>query len=68
MKNIRLGPVMPGFLTDEVYEILQDKFNVLPIDMKKKRDPVADVQVLFDDCTRNYYSKILLNISKGYSS
>jgi len=31
VKNIRLGPTLPSFLTPEVVGILSDKFNIMPI-------------------------------------
>lgn len=31
IKNIRLGPTLPAFLTPTVVKILQEKFNIMPI-------------------------------------
>jgi hydroxylamine reductase len=31
IKNIRLGPTAPAFLTPAVFQILHDKFNIMPI-------------------------------------
>ncbi|NGX33799.1 MAG: Hydroxylamine reductase [Candidatus Anoxychlamydiales bacterium] len=30
IKNIRLGPTLPAFITKDVFKILQDKFNIMP--------------------------------------
>lgn len=43
VKNIRLGPVMPAFVTDDVYKILQEKFNLIPADM---RNPADDLKLM----------------------
>ena len=39
VKNIRLGPVMPAFLTPRVRQILQDAYNITPVDI---RHPESD--------------------------
>jgi hydroxylamine reductase len=31
IKNIRVGPTMPAFITPKAYEVLKEKFNLLPI-------------------------------------
>jgi hydroxylamine reductase len=31
IKNIRLGPSMPAFITPNVLKVLVDKFNIMPI-------------------------------------
>jgi hydroxylamine reductase len=31
VKNIRLGPTLPEFLTPPVVKVLQEKFNIMPI-------------------------------------
>jgi hydroxylamine reductase len=45
IKNIHLGPVMPAFITPEVYAVLKEKFNLLPIDLKSKRNVEEDVDL-----------------------
>ena len=32
IEDIRLGPTPPAFVTDDVFEVLQDEFNLMPID------------------------------------
>lgn len=39
VKNIRLGPVMPAFLTPTVRKALQDTYGIVPVDI---RHPVED--------------------------
>ncbi len=46
LRGIRLGPVMPAFITDDVYQVLQEKFNLLPIELKRRRDPKKDIQMM----------------------
>lgn len=41
LKNIRLGPTMPVFVRPVVYDILKEKFNLLPI-----TTPAADLQAI----------------------
>ena len=39
LQNIRIGPVLPAFITPNVLQVLVDKFNVAPCNIK---DPAAD--------------------------
>ena len=41
MKNIRLGPSMPAFVTPAAYEVLKEKFNLMPI-----TTPEADLKTI----------------------
>ena len=41
LQNIRLGPSMPAFVRPVVYDILKEKFNLLPI-----TTPTADLQTI----------------------
>ena len=41
MKNIRLGPSMPAFVTPAAYEVLKEKFNLMPI-----TTPEADLKAI----------------------
>ena len=34
VKNIRLGPVMPAFLTPKVRDILEEVYNITPVDIR----------------------------------
>ena len=34
VKNIRLGPVMPAFLTPKVRDILEEAYNITPVDIR----------------------------------
>jgi hydroxylamine reductase len=43
IKNIRLGPSLPAFLTPNLIDILQEKFNILPI-----TTPAADLRTILD--------------------
>ena len=36
IKNIRLGPTLPAFVTPDVLQVLVDKFNIMPITDAKK--------------------------------
>ncbi|MFH0800846.1 MAG: hydroxylamine reductase [bacterium] len=36
IKNIRLGPSLPAFIKPAVYEILREKFNIMPISTPKE--------------------------------
>ncbi len=39
IKNIRIGPTLPAFITKNVFKILQEKFNIMPI-----RAPNQDIK------------------------
>jgi hydroxylamine reductase len=39
VKNIRLGPIMPAFLTPTVRKALEDMYGVVPVDI---RHPLED--------------------------
>ena len=41
IKNIRLGPSLPAFISSNVLNVLVDKFNIMPIDT-----PEADLQAI----------------------
>ncbi|XP_063395923.1 hydroxylamine reductase-like [Mytilus trossulus] len=41
IKNIRLGPVMPAFLTPAVRQALQDQYGIMPVDI---RHPLEDME------------------------
>jgi hydroxylamine reductase len=41
IRNIRLGPTLPAFVTPNVLKVLVDKFNLMPI-----RTPEADLQAM----------------------
>ncbi|MGA2865741.1 MAG: hydroxylamine reductase [Verrucomicrobiota bacterium] len=41
LRNIRLGPTLPAFLTPNVLKVLADKFNLMPL-----RTPAADLQAM----------------------
>lgn len=41
VKNIRLGPVMPAFLTPNVRKALEDAYGIVPVDI---RHPVEDME------------------------
>ena len=41
IKNIRLGPVMPAFLTPNVKKALEDQYGIVPVDI---RHPVEDME------------------------
>jgi hydroxylamine reductase len=43
IKNIRLGPSLPAFLTPEVVQILVDNFNLMPI-----TTPEEDIKAILD--------------------
>lgn len=43
VKNVHLGPVMPAFMTEEVCDVLKEKFNLLPIELKYKRNAKEDI-------------------------
>lgn len=43
IRNIRLGPVLPAFLTPHVLEILVQKYNLTPIDV---RHPIDDLKLM----------------------
>ena len=34
VRNIRLGPVMPAFMTPKVRQILEDVYNITPVDIR----------------------------------
>ena len=36
IKNIRLGPTLPAFITPNVLNILVEKFNIMPISTPEK--------------------------------
>lgn len=42
IKNIRLGPSLPAFLTPNVVKVLQDNFNIMPI-----TTPEEDIKAIF---------------------
>jgi hydroxylamine reductase len=41
IRNIRLGPTLPAFVTPNVLKVLVDKFNLMPI-----QTPEADLQAI----------------------
>lgn len=43
VKNIRLGPVMPAFLTPNVRKALEESYGIVPVDI---RHPVEDMEVM----------------------
>ena len=43
VKNIRLGPVLPAFLTPTVIDILVSEFNIQPVDI---RHPKEDLELM----------------------
>lgn len=45
VKNIRLGPVLPAFITPTVLDILVEKFDIKPIDV---RHPKEDLELMMD--------------------
>ncbi|KAG2432517.1 hypothetical protein HXX76_008862 [Chlamydomonas incerta] len=45
VRNIRLGPRLPAFLTPEAVGVLVDKFNLIPANVA---DPAADMQMMMD--------------------
>ncbi len=44
IKNIRLGPTLPAFVTAPVLEVLSEKFNIMPI-----TTPQEDLQAILGD-------------------
>lgn len=43
VKNIRLGPVLPAFITPNVLNILVEKYNIMPTDV---RHPLDDLKLM----------------------
>jgi hydroxylamine reductase len=43
IRNMRIGPVLPAFLTPKVVEILAAKYNIVPCDM---RHPIDDLKLM----------------------
>ncbi|NGX27876.1 MAG: Hydroxylamine reductase [Candidatus Anoxychlamydiales bacterium] len=41
IKNIRLGPTLPAFITGDVFKVLQDKFNIMPV--KKAKEDINSI-------------------------
>jgi len=41
IRNIRLGPTLPAFITPEVLKVLVEKFNLMPI--KDAKTDLADI-------------------------
>ncbi|NGX63767.1 MAG: Hydroxylamine reductase [Candidatus Anoxychlamydiales bacterium] len=41
IKNIRLGPTLPAFITKNVFAILNEKFNIMPT-----QDPKSDIETI----------------------
>ncbi|KAL5016822.1 hypothetical protein ScPMuIL_006411 [Solemya velum] len=44
VENIRIGPVMPAFITPTVQKILEEKFKIIPVDI---RHPMEDLKIMF---------------------
>ena len=38
IRNMRIGPVLPAFLTPRVIDLLVEKYNIVPCDMKHPKD------------------------------
>jgi len=43
IRNMRVGPVLPAFLTPRVIDMLVDKYNIVPCDM---RHPKEDLKLM----------------------
>ncbi|KAL3862678.1 hypothetical protein ACJMK2_008631 [Sinanodonta woodiana] len=43
VQNIRVGPVLPAFLTPTVRGILEEKFHIVPVDI---RHPLDDIKIM----------------------
>ena len=43
VKDIRLGPALPAFLTPDAVQILVDTFNLKPASLKNPEDDLADM-------------------------
>jgi hydroxylamine reductase len=43
VRNIRLGPRLPAFLTADAVGVLVDKFNLIPANVA---DPAADMKMM----------------------
>ncbi len=45
IRGVRLGPVMPAFMTEDVLALLKTKFDLTPIELKVKRNPQEDIKM-----------------------
>ena len=43
VKNIKLGPIMPAFLTPGVRQALEDTYGIVPVDIRHPEDDMDDM-------------------------